>query len=278
MIDSHAHLFRPEFAADRSAVFERALAAGIAGVLNVGYDLASSEAAVAMGRDDRRFLATVGVHPHSAAEVADPAGGMTAAGRALLAALRDLAAVGPVVAIGEVGLDFYRDLSPRPAQRTAFEAQLELAVTLDLPVVLHIRDAYAETIALLEEAGVPPRGAVLHSFAGDGDHAAWAIEHGCLLGIGGPLTYRGSRLPDVLRDANVTADDVLLETDAPWLPPVPQRGRRNEPAFLVHTREALARILDVAPAELADRTTANFARLFRRLPGALDAASERPVV
>jgi TatD DNase family protein len=262
MIDTHLHLNRAEFDADREAVLARAAAAGVVGVLNVGFDLASSRQSLALAMSDRRILATVGVHPHDAAVLADAAGQPANAGRRILAELGDLAAHERVVAWGEIGLDFYRDLSPRPAQRAAFRAQLELAAAVDLPVVLHIRDAYPETLALLDEVGVPPR---------------WARERGCLLGIGGPVTYRGSRLPAVLAAAGVTADDVLLETDAPWLPPVPWRGKRNEPAFLVHTRDALAQLLGVAPAELAARTTANFARLCGRLPGALDASVRRPV-
>lgn len=268
MIDSHVHLNRDEFAADRAEVIDRAVAAGVTGFLNVGYDLPSSVASRDLAAADPRILATAGVHPHDAASLADAAGRLTAAGRALLAAIADLAGDERVVAIGEVGLDFYRDLSPRPAQRAAFVAQLALAATVDRPVVLHIRDAYDETLALLDEVGLPPRGALLHSFAGAAGHARWARERGCLLGIGGPVTYRTSTLPAVLVEAGITADDVLLETDAPWLPPVPWRGRRNEPGYLVHTRDALAALLGVGPEDLTRRTTATFARFFGRLPGA----------
>ena len=126
-------------------------------------------------------------------------------------------------------MDFYRDLSPRPAQRTALAAQLDLARELDLPVVFHVRDAWAETLALIDELGAPPRRGVLHAFAGDARAVAWARERGFLLGIGGPVTYKNSTLPDLVRLAG--CDRLLLETDAPWLPPVPHRGRRNEPAF-----------------------------------------------
>ena len=183
-----------------------------------------------------------------------------------------------VVAVGEVGLDFFRDLSPRPAQRKALILQLELAADLDLPVVFHIRDAYPETLALIEAVGLPPRGAVLHSFAGGPEHAVWAHERGCLLGIGGPVTYKRSHLPDALEAAAITPRDVLLETDAPWLPPVPHRGHRNEPAFLVHTRDHLAGILDCDAAALGEQTTRNFARLFGRTPDMLDDPTRRPIV
>lgn len=275
MIDSHLHLDRREFAGDRQEVLDRAAAAGVVGFLNVGYDLPSSRASLALAESDPRFLATGGIHPHDAASLADPEGDLTPAGRGILSELRDLAAAPQVVALGEIGLDFYRDLSPRPAQRRALIAQLELALDLDLPVVLHIREAYDETLAILMDVGVPPRGAVLHSFAGEPKHARWAREHGCCLGIGGPVTYHGSRLPATLAMAAVTAADLLLETDAPWLPPAPWRGQRNEPAFLVQTRDRLAQLLALAPAEVAARTTANFGRLFGRRPGELDVETDQ---
>lgn len=270
MIDSHVHLNRHEFAADCEAVLERAKLAGVAGFLNVGYDPESSRDSLALAQADPRIRATVGVHPHDAALLADPDGRPTAQGREILAELRDLASADEVVAIGEIGLDFFRDLSPRPAQHTALTLQLELAADLDLPVVFHIRDAYPETLALVDMVGVPPRGAVLHSFAGQAEHAVWARDRGLWLGIGGPVTYKKGALPEVLAAAGVTADQVLLETDAPWLPPVPFRGQRNESAYLVHTRDKLAEILQVGAEELTVRTTAGFQRLF----GTLDAVPD----
>ena len=268
MIDSHCHLNREELAGERRAILERAAAAGVRGVLNVGYDVQSSRESLELARGDARILATVGVHPHDAALIADADGTLTAAGREVLAQLRDLATAAEVVAIGEIGLDFFRDLSPRPAQDTALRAQLGLAAELDLPVIFHVRDAYPETLAVVDAVGLPPRGGVLHSFAGEAEHARWGLERGCLLGIGGPVTYRNSRLPAVLQTAGVTAEHVLLETDSPWLPPVPYRGKRNEPAYLVHTRDRLAEVLGLAPDALAAATTENFRRRFGRVPGA----------
>lgn len=272
MIDTHVHLNRREFADDREAVVQRAREAGVRGFINVGYDLESSEASVALAATHPEIRATVGVHPHDAQLLADAQGRLTADGELRLDQLLELAEEPGVVAVGEIGLDFFRDLSPRPAQRTALRHQLALATRLDLPVVFHIRDAYPETLALVDEVGLPARGAVLHSFAGQAEHARWAKERGCLLGIGGPVTYKNSRLPDVLAEAGVTPDDVLLETDAPWLPPVPHRGQRNESAYLPHTGEKLAAVLGVTLPELIKSTDANVVRLFGPWPGVLDDA------
>ncbi len=265
MIDSHVHLNRDEFAADYDVVIARAATAGVNGFLNVGYDIASSEESVALARRDERILATAGVHPHDASSVADADGNITPAGLRVLDRLRELCGDPRVAAVGEIGLDFYRDLSPRPAQRAALVAQLQLAQEVGLPVVFHIRDAYTEVRSLVETVGLPRCGAVLHAFAGDDQTVAWAQKHGLLLGIGGPVTYKNSRLPGIL--APVSPDEVLLETDAPWLPPVPHRGGRNEPAYLTHTAGALAEILGIGRDELERRTDANFARLFGTAPG-----------
>ncbi len=260
MIDSHCHLNRPEFASDRPAVLAAAMAAGVTGILNVGYDLPTSRESVALAEADPRILATVGVHPHDAALLAGPTGAPSAQAGALLAELEELAAHPRVVAIGEIGLDYYRDRSPRPAQQAALAMQLELAERTGLPVVFHVRDAWDETLDLVDRVGVPRRRGVLHAFAGDRHAVAWARERGFLLGIGGPVTYKNSTLPDLVRSAGV--DRLLLETDAPWLPPVPHRGRRNEPAFVALTCATVAQLLGLDEAATAAATSANFRALF----------------
>jgi TatD DNase family protein len=260
LVDSHCHLDLPAFAADREAVLARAAAAGVGRLLNPGFDLESSARAAALAAGDPRIVAAVGVHPHDASLLADPEGRLTRDGEAALARLEEMARRPRVVAIGEIGLDFYRDLSPRPAQRTAFRAQLALAKRLDLPVVLHIRDAYAEALALVDAEGPPPRRGVLHAFAGDAAAAAWARARGFRLGIGGPVTYKNSRLPAAL--AGCAPGDLLLETDAPYLPPDPHRGRRNEPAYLTLTAAAVAAQRGWEPVELAAATTMAFGELF----------------
>ena len=265
LTDTHLHLNRREFAGETAAVLERAAAAGVTRFLNVGYDLESSAASVALAGGDPRIWAAVGIHPHDASLLADAEGRLTDGGRAALDRLADLARHERVVALGEIGLDFYRALSPRPAQRTALTVQLALADRLDLPVIFHVRDAYAETLALVEAAGVPRRGGVLHAFAGDAAAVAWARRHGLRLGIGGPVTYKNSRLPELL--AGCGPDDLLLETDAPWLPPAPHRGRRNEPAYVALVAARVAGIYGLPEEEVARRTTRNAELLFGLPPG-----------
>ncbi|MCB1184995.1 TatD family hydrolase, partial [bacterium] len=170
-----------------------------------------------------------------------------------------------VVAIGEIGLDFFRHLSPRPAQYGALTAQLELADRVGLPVVFHVRDAWTEILDHLDAVGPPRAGGVLHAFSSDAATVDWAREHGFLLGIGGPVTYKKSQLPELVVRAGVQL--LLLETDAPWLPPVPHRGQRNESALMAHTLDKVAALLELPAAVVARETTRSFARLFGPFAG-----------
>jgi len=260
MIDSHVHLNRLEFAGETGDVLHRARMAGVTRFLNVGYDLETSRESLALARTHQDILATVGIHPHDALLLAAEQGKMTPAGDEILQSLEEMAAAPEVVAIGEIGLDYYRDLSPRPAQKAALSAQLLLAERVDLPVVFHVRDAWAETLEHIDRCGVPRRRGVLHSFSGDREAVEWARQRGFLLGIGGPVTYKNSQLPALVAAAGI--DMILLETDAPWLPPVPYRGQRNESAYLAHTRDKVAEILEMDPSEVSRRTTASFDMLF----------------
>ncbi len=260
MIDSHVHLNRREFGGQADQVVARARQENVTGFLNVGYDLISSRESIALAEADSAILATVGIHPHDALLLADGNGILTTAGNQALEELTKMAAHPRVVAIGEIGLDYYRDLSPRPAQHAALAAQLSLADRVGLPVVFHVRDAWPETLEQIDKCGVPQKKGVLHSFSGDEETVVWARERGFLLGIGGPVTYKNSKLPDLVAGAGV--DMILLETDAPWLPPVPHRGQRNEPAYLSHTLKKVAEILDMEPAEVDRRTTESFIKLF----------------
>jgi TatD DNase family protein len=261
LIDSHCHLDFPQFDADRDEVLARAVEAGVTAIINPGADLESSRRAVALAERYDNVYAAVGVHPHDASTL-DPQ---------VLAELRQLAAHPKVVAIGEIGLDYYRDLSPRPQQRAAFDAQLALAADLKLPVIVHQREAAADVsptcvgdvLAALRAwaAGSHP-GGVLHAFSGDEAMADEAVTLGFFIGLGGPLTYKNARrLPELV--PHLPLDRLLLETDAPYLPPHPYRGQRNAPAYLVLVAQRLAELRGLPLEVLARQVTENTRRVFR---------------
>lgn len=251
--DSHAHLDFADFDGEVDAVLRRARDAGVAGVIAVGSGrgLESRAAAVALAGRHADIWATVGIHPHDA-DLADDAA---------VAELRGLAARPRVVAIGEIGLDYHYDRSPRPRQREAFAAQLRLARELRLPVVIHTREADDDTLAILRGEGVP-WGGVLHCFSGDERLARAGLDLGLCISFSGILTFpKADRLRAVARDV-VPLDRTLVETDSPYLAPVPFRGRRCEPAYVVQTARKLAEIHGATPEATARITTANARRLF----------------
>lgn len=255
LFDTHAHLAHAGFAADRSEVVDRAHAAGVAFILDVGWDLASSEAAAAGADPERGLYAAVGIHPHHAAEAVP----------GQLDRLAELARRPGVVALGEIGLDYHYDFSPRDDQRRLFKAQLELAEELGLPVLVHDREAHADTLEALrreaERRGRPLQG-VMHCYSGSREMAADFLDLGLLLGIGGPLTFTNARRVGEVAAA-VPLETLVLETDCPYLAPVPYRGRRNEPAYVARVAEALAGARRLDYAEVARATTANALRLLR---------------
>ncbi len=236
-------------AGDLEAVLARAQAAGVAAVVDVGTDVASSRFVVATASSHPVLFATVGIHPHDA-KTAD---------EAALAELRQLAASTRVVAIGECGLDYFRDLSPREVQRRVFAQQLALSKELGRPAVIHCRDAYADCLDIVRaELGAEAHG-VLHCFLGDAAAARRALDLGLHLGIGGGLTRQEARRPVV---AALPIERLLVETDCPYQTPRPRRGR-NEPAFVRLVAECLADVLGVPFERVAEATTANARRLFR---------------
>ena len=254
LVDSHAHLDDPKLAADEAGVLDRARAAGVACVLSVGADVASSRAAVALAARHEMVYASVGVHPHEASTVTDDT----------WRELERLARQPKVVAVGECGLDYFRDLSPRDVQRRVFAHHLALAQSARLPVVVHCRDAYDDCLAILAaECPLPVRG-VLHCFQGTADVARRALDLGLHLGIGGSLTFpREEALRRVV--ATLPLDRLLVETDAPYLTPRPRRGT-NEPAYVRLTAECLAGLLGVSLDRVAETNTANARALFRLPP------------
>lgn len=254
LIDSHCHLDFPDFDPDREEVLARARAAGVGALVNPGADLPSSQRAVALAERYPDVYAAVGVHPHDASTLDSRA----------LARLRQLAAHPRVVAIGEIGLDYYRDLSPRARQRAAFNAQLELAAELRLPVIVHQREAAEDVLAILRAwADRLSAGGVLHAFSAS--HFAMAREAlamGFYIGIGGPITFANA---GKLRETvpKLPLERLLLETDAPYLTPHPFRGQRNEPAHLVLVARRLAELHGVPLETLAGQVSDNTRRLFR---------------
>ncbi|MCY3959617.1 MAG: TatD family hydrolase [Chloroflexi bacterium] len=254
MFDSHAHLADPGFTEDLDAVHERARDAGVSEALAVATDLGTSERAIAICRNFAGWYPTVGVHPHDC-------GGFHAA---TVQALRDLAGDANVRAIGETGLDFYREHQPRALQERAFRAHCRLAAELELPLVVHQRDSLDEVERVLaQELG--PAGGVMHSFTGPPESVGRFVDLGLHLSISGIVTFRRA---DQMREtaAAVPAERLLIETDAPYLAPTPLRGRRNEPAYLAHTAAVVAAVRNVSVSSLHAFTTRNARKLFRCAP------------
>jgi TatD DNase family protein len=257
LVDTHAHLHDPAFDADRTRVIARARAAGVAGFLTIGTDVATSEAAVALAAAEPDVYAAVGIHPHDA----------RTADAAALRRIAALARMPRVVAVGEIGLDYYRDLSPRVAQRTALVAQIELARAVGKPVLLHCREAHADLLDVCLAEGVAAVGGILHCFSGDLEVARRGLGLGLLISIAGPVTYPSARrLVEVVRA--LPLESLVVETDCPYLPPQPWRGQRNEPAYLPVTAARVAELLGVAVATIAAATTENAARVLG-LPSSL---------
>jgi TatD DNase family protein len=225
-------------------------------ILNPGTDLESSRRAAALAERFGSVYAAVGIHPHDASTL----------DKRTLAELRRLAAHPKVVAVGEIGLDYYRDLSPREQQRSAFTAQLALADELDLPVIIHQRESGMDVMAALREWAVDGHpGCVLHAFSGDRAMAEEAVALGFFIGLGGPLTFQNARrLPEIVPDLPLEA--LVIETDAPYLSPHPFRGKRNEPAYVVLVAERLAELRRLPLDQLAQQVTDNTRKLLRLSP------------
>jgi TatD DNase family protein len=256
LVDSHCHLDDKQFADDREAVIERAQAAGVSRLMAIGTgdgppDL---ETAIRLADAYPAFYATVGVHPHDAAK-ATPA---------TFDQLRDLLSHPKVLALGEIGLDYHYDFSPRDTQRSVFIRQLELARELGKPIVIHTREAWNDTTEMIRKHYTG--GGIFHCFTGGPAEASEALELGFHLSFGGVLTFPKA---EPVREAARLAplERILIETDAPYLAPVPHRGKRNEPAFVLETARKLAEIRHISLQEAADATTRNFERLCLRYTG-----------
>jgi TatD DNase family protein len=253
IVDTHAHLDGDEYAGDLPEVLARAADAGVSGIVSAGQDEATSRATLVLA-DRHPFIApAVGVHPHLAKDAGD------------LSWLRALAASDEVVAIGECGLDYHYDFSPRDVQREVFARQLELAGEFALPVIIHCRESEEDLVSSLRAHYDRSRTAVVHCFTGTFDFGKALIdEFGVFLGLGGAITFKKA---EALHDAaaRLPLERLVLETDCPYMTPAPHRGKRNEPAYLALTCRRLAELRGASEAAIAAATTANAARLFPRL-------------
>lgn len=256
--DSHAHIDGPEFDADRVEVIERAHAAGVKTILNVGTGDPHSgvfERAIELGRNNASIFSAIGVHPHDARFYDDQAESL----------IKELLARERVVAWGEIGLDFHYDNSPRDVQMDAFKRQLRAARECDVPVIIHTREAEAETVEILrsEYAGAERRG-VFHCFTGSKELAQHALELDFFISFSGIVTFRKAEdLREIAKQ--VPLENLLIETDCPFLAPVPHRGNRNEPAYVVEVARCIAELRGLQIDEVAHVTTENFKR-FLRIP------------
>lgn len=250
LIDSHAHLDFPEFA-DLSAVLQRALQAGVSQIVTIGIDFETSRKAVRIAEENESIFAAVGIHPHDSFAV-------TAED---LRELEKIAAAKKVVALGEIGLDYYRDRKPRQIQRECFRRQLETAVKIAKPVIFHIRNAWEDFFELASQfrAALPP--SVMHCFSGDWATARRCLDMGFYLSIPGVVTFpKTQSLQEVARRAPLGR--LLVETDCPYLAPVPYRGKTNEPAFVLHTARKIAECRKEPLEIVAAHTTENARRVF----------------
>ncbi|MCB9451933.1 MAG: TatD family hydrolase [Anaerolineaceae bacterium] len=258
LVDTHCHINFTSYNEDREAVIARAAEAGVTRIINPAIDIKSSQKIIPLAQANPGIYAAVGIHPNSTADFVPE----------MMAELETLAQEAKVVAIGEIGLDYYRDESPKAIQAEAFRAQLALAARLELPVIIHNREASEDVIEILEAwsqdlpESLKERPGVLHSFSAPESVAERALAAGFYIGITGPVTYKNA---DTLRHIAAAAplDRLLVETDGPFLPPMPYRGKRNEPAYIPHIVERLAALKQISLEEMGQATTENAERLFR---------------
>ncbi|MDD3653193.1 MAG: TatD family hydrolase [Desulfotomaculaceae bacterium] len=252
LFDSHAHLDFEDYDADRDEMITRARAAGLINIVNVGFDLDSSRKAVQLAEKYDLIYAAVGIHPHVADEAPID----------FLEQLEQLSAHPKVVALGEMGLDYFRNLSSRPVQYKVFREQLTLAKRLNLPVIIHDREAHGEVMDILHQDSPFPAGGVIHCYSGSWEMAKQCISLGFYISIAGPVTFKNAnRLKDIA--TRIPLNRLLIETDAPFLTPTPHRGKRNEPAFVQFTAVEIAGLKKMDNEELAKICAENGKTLFR---------------
>lgn len=252
LVDTHCHLDFEDLVAERTDILARARQVGVQQIITIGIDLPTSRRAIALAEANGEIYATIGIHPHNACALSAKD-------------FQELLTLGhkpQVVAYGEIGLDFYRNYKPRSVQISCLHEQLNVARQLGLPIVIHDREAHEEVFQILREQKAWEIGGAMHCFSGDWLFAKKCLDLGFYLSIAGPVTFAKAHiLQNVARQCPF--DRLLLETDAPFLAPVPKRGKRNEPAFLIHTAEKIASLRNLPLAEVARQTTLNARRLFK---------------
>ena len=248
--DSHCHVHDERIPGGTDAAVKAAIDSGVTTLISVGCDRATSLAAIAVAELHPEVFATIGLHPHDAVNGVDT--------------IVDLLDTEGIVAVGECGLDYYYDHSPRDVQQRVFAEQIALANARKLPLVIHTRDAWDDTFAVLADVGVPPR-TVFHCFTGGPDEARRALDIGAHLSFSGIVTFKGA--PEVQEAAVLCPlDRMLVETDSPYLAPVPHRGKTNQPAWVAHVGQHIADLRNIAVAEVAAATTANAGAVFTLPP------------
>jgi TatD DNase family protein len=251
MIDTHCHLDFKEYNKWREEAISNALSTGVHTMINIGADLNSSRNSIALAEKYDCIYATVGVHPHDASSYDD----------ALEGELECLSVNKKVVAVGEIGLDFYRDLSPRGVQRRVFRRQLEMAIEKKLPVVIHSRDSFRETVDIIKEYAGELIGGIFHCFPGTPRDAFEVIDLGFHISVGGVITFPKAKMADVA--TNVPLEYILLETDSPYLTPAPVRGKTNQPAYIRYIRDKLAALRKISVEEIEKATDRNARKVYR---------------
>ena len=252
LIDSHSHLEMPEFKKDLEEVIQRAKASGVGYIFTVGTEKKDWMRALEIAHSHPSVYAILGVHPHNVKEIDDRT----------YSTLRDLCRDGKVRAYGEIGLDFYRNLSPREVQLMRFREQIGLAKELGLPIVIHDREAHQQTLEILKSEKAEKSGGIIHCFSGDYEMAKECIEMGFYISVPGSITFKNAeRFEAVVKQ--LPLESLLVETDAPFLAPVPFRGKRNEPSYVRYTAEKVAEIKKVSFERVAEVTTENALRVYR---------------
>lgn len=252
LFDTHAHLDDERFDEDRDAVIEQCRQEGVDLILNAGADIASSVKSIALAEKYPFIYAAVGVHPHSAADMDDDT----------LSVIASLAENKKVRAIGEIGLDYHYDFSPRDVQKRRFIEQIDMARQLKLPIIVHDREAHGDVMKIFKKNRIKEVGGVLHSFSGSAEMALECLRLGLYLSISGPVTFSNAK-KTIEAVKEIPLDMLLIETDSPYLTPAPHRGKRNYPGYVRYVAEKIAEIKGITYEEAAEKTLENGKRLFR---------------